>query len=66
MTDTVRGVVVAAKVTVVSHITQIIPSVGIVVGIGNSNYAPFFVLLFAFVFQDRLSSCSQGCHGAPV
>ena len=51
MTDTVRGVVVAAKVTVVSHITQIIPSVGIVVGIGNSNYAPFFVLLFIFFFH---------------
>ena len=49
MADTDRPVVVVAKVTVVIHITQIIPSVGIVVGIGNSNYAPFFVLLFYFL-----------------
>jgi len=51
MTDTVRGVVVAAKVTVVSHITQIIPSVGIVVGIGFLTIIPIFsILSFIFFF----------------
>ena len=58
MADTVRGVVVVAKVTVVSHITQIIPSVGIVVGPGRSepivsplahpNYA-HSILLFVYL-----------------
>ena len=63
MADTVRGVVVVAKVTVVSHITQIIPSVGIVVGPGrsepivspltSSQLYPFFQFYLLFSFSYR-------------
>jgi len=52
MADTERVVVGVAKVTVVIHVTQIIPTVGIVTGPGYLNYTHFIFYLLFFYISD--------------